>query len=99
MLVHIFWACSFAEQCWNFVCPRRNRRLSVLEAFEDVRTKIKLPFAMKIMILAAWGIWIVRNNIVFNDHNADFNSWKAIYEQELRMLVHRIKKKHICRYL
>jgi hypothetical protein len=59
-----------------------------------MRTKIKFPFAMEILIIAAWGIWIVRNNKFFNDQNANFNSWKAIYNQDLRMLVHRIKKKH-----
>jgi hypothetical protein len=72
----------------------RERRLSVLKAFEDMRTKIKLSFAMEILILAAWGIWIVRNNKVFKDQNANFNSWKEIYNQELRMLVHMMKKKH-----
>jgi hypothetical protein len=72
----------------------RERRVSVLKAFEDMRTKIKLSFAMEILILAAWGIWIVRNNKVFKDQNANFNSWKEIYNQELRMLVHMMKKKH-----
>jgi hypothetical protein len=92
-LVHLFWACPFAEQCWNFVCPQRNKRLSVLEAFENMRTRMKLPFAMEIIILAAWGIWIVRNNKIFKDQNAVFNR-KALYSQELRLLVHRMKKKH-----
>jgi hypothetical protein len=59
-----------------------------------MRTKIKFPFAMEILIIAAWGIWIVRNNKVFKDQNANFNSWKEIYNQELRMLVHMMKKKH-----
>jgi hypothetical protein len=91
-LVHLFWACPFAEQCWNFVCPQRSKRLSILESFEDVRSKIKLPLAMEILILAAWGIWIVRNNKVFKNQNVAFNSWKAIYSEELRLLLHRMKK-------
>jgi hypothetical protein len=49
---------------------------------------------MEILILAAWGIWIVTNNKIFKDRNVAFNSWKALYSQELRMLVHRMKKKH-----
>jgi hypothetical protein len=60
-----------------------------------MRTKIKLHFAMEIMVLATWGIWIVRNNKVYKDQNVNFNSWKVIYSQELRMLVHMIKKKHV----
>jgi hypothetical protein len=94
-LVHLFWACSFAKKCWDFISPQRNRSLSILEAFEDMRVKMKLPFAMEVLILAAWGIWIVRNNKIFKDQNAEFNSWKAIFLQELRLLVHRMKKKHV----
>jgi hypothetical protein len=71
-LVYLFWTSLFAEQFWNFVCPQKNRRLSVLEAFEDMRTKIKLPFAMEILVLAAWGIWIVKNNKVFKDQKCKF---------------------------
>jgi hypothetical protein len=32
-----------------------------------MKTKINLPFAMDIIMLAAWGIWIVRNSKVFKD--------------------------------
>jgi hypothetical protein len=94
-LVHLFWACPFAKNCWDFICPRRDRSLSILEALEDVRFKMKLPFAMEVLILSAWGIWIVRNNKIFKDQNAEFNTWKAIFLQELRLLVHRMKKKHV----
>jgi hypothetical protein len=93
--VHLFWACPFADQCWNFVCPQRNKRLSILEALEEMKTKINLPFAMDIIMLAAWGIWIVRNNKILKDHNAPFISWKAVFSQELKLLVHRMKKKHL----
>jgi hypothetical protein len=93
-LVHLFWACPFADQCWNFVCPQRNKRLSILEALEEIKTRIKLPFAMEIITLAAWGIWMIRNNKIFKDQIV-FISWKVVYSQELKLLVHRMKKKHI----
>jgi hypothetical protein len=35
-----------------------------------MRTMLKLPFAMDILILAAWGIGIVRNNKLFKNQNA-----------------------------
>jgi hypothetical protein len=94
-LVHLFWRCPLAEQCWNAICPQRDRSLSLMEAFEEMRTLLKLPFAMDVLILAAWGIWIVRNNKLFENQNATFRSWRAIYTQELKMLVHRMKKKHV----
>jgi hypothetical protein len=58
--VHLFWACPFAKQCWNFICPQRRRDGSIFQAISDMKDKPKLPFAMEIIILAAWDIWIIR---------------------------------------
>jgi YbbR domain-containing protein len=49
---------------------------------------------MEIVILAARSIWIVRNNKNFKNQRPTFHSWKAIYVEELRMVEHRMKKKH-----
>jgi hypothetical protein len=65
-----------------------------LEAFYSVNVKLKLPFTWEIVILVAWGSWIVRNNKIFNDQRPTFQGWKAIYLQELRLLTYRMKKKH-----
>jgi hypothetical protein len=54
---------------------------------------LKLPFSMDIVILASWSIWIIRNNKIFNNQEARWSSWKAIYMNELRMLKFRMKQK------
>jgi hypothetical protein len=33
--------------CWVFVCPHRPRALSILEAFEEFRVTLKVPFLWK----------------------------------------------------
>jgi hypothetical protein len=38
-------------------------------------------------------IWIIRNNKIFNNQEARWSSWKAIYMNELRMLKFRMKQK------
>jgi hypothetical protein len=90
----LFWHCPFAENYWDFICPSRRRDLQLLEGILDIKDKLQLPFAMEIIMLSAWGIWIVRNNKIFNNINATFQSWKAIYLQELRLISYRMKKKH-----
>jgi hypothetical protein len=35
---------------------------TVMEAFADLKEKLNVSFLMEIIILAAWSIWIVRNN-------------------------------------
>jgi hypothetical protein len=43
----------------------RQRNLSVNEAFQDLKDKMNLPFAMEIIILASWALWMTRNNKIF----------------------------------
>jgi hypothetical protein len=57
-----------------------------------IKYKLSLPFYMEIMILAAWSIWIVRNNKIFKDHDSIFRSWKSIYYQEIRLVSYRSKR-------
>jgi hypothetical protein len=65
-----------------------------MDAFYNIKTKLNVPFAMEIIISAGWGIWIIRNNKIFKNQVPNFQSWKAIYKNELRMIQFRIKKKH-----
>jgi hypothetical protein len=41
-----------------------------------MKDKLQLAFAMEIIMLSAWGIWIVRNNKIFNNINPLFNLGK-----------------------
>jgi hypothetical protein len=94
-LIHLFWSCPFADHYWDFICPTRDKNLSVLESIEHIKMKIGLPFSMDIIIVATWSLWIVRNNKIFNNIRPSFSSWKAIYLQELRLISFRMKKKHV----
>jgi hypothetical protein len=73
-LIHLCWTCPFAMECWDFICPSRGRNLSVMENIEDLKNKINLPFGMDIIIIAAWSIWIVRKNMIFNNKRPYFSS-------------------------
>jgi hypothetical protein len=49
---------------------------------------------MEIIILASWALWMTRNNKIFRGQSASFQGWKSIYMEELKLLAHRMKKKH-----
>jgi hypothetical protein len=70
-----------------------------MEAIIDIKEKINVPFSMDIIILAAWSIWIVRNNKFFNNVRPSLGSWKAILIQELRWLQYGMKNKFLPSYL
>ena len=75
-LEHLLWTYPFAEQCGDLICPTRQPNLSIMEAFVDLRLKLQVPFNMEIIILAAWDIWITRNNHIFTNINPSINRWK-----------------------
>ena len=97
-LHHLFWGCQFSRICWNFICPQRSPNLSVLEAFQDLKEKLKVPFFMEIIILGSWAIWISRNNKIFENIQPSFQGWKHIYFEELKLLSHRIKAKYAAEF-
>jgi hypothetical protein len=90
---HLFLTCPFAVKCWDHLCPQRNRNLVIEDAIKDIKNKLRVPFAIDIIVLATWSIWIVRNNKIFNNKRPSFAGWRAIFHEELRMLGHRIKNK------
>jgi hypothetical protein len=93
-LAHLFWACPFSAACWDEICPARNRNLSTFETIIDMRSKLKLPFSMDIIMISAWSIWITRNNAIFNNQRHDLQSWRVSFRHEISLLKYRIKKKH-----
>jgi YbbR domain-containing protein len=65
-----------------------------MDALYDVKNKLSVPFAMEIIVIASWGIWIVRNNKNFKNQMPSFQSWKIIYKNELQTIQLRMKKEH-----
>jgi hypothetical protein len=55
----------------NYICPSINRDLLTFDAIIDIRNKLKMAFSMEIIMLAAWSIWIIRNNKIFNNQRHD----------------------------
>jgi hypothetical protein len=94
-LHHLFVTCPFASACWDVICPNRTKDLSILETFSDLRDRLHIPFFMEVIILAAWSIWIIRNNKIFNNENPTIGRWKAIFKQELIWVQFRLKAKHL----
>jgi hypothetical protein len=66
----------------------------VLEAFQELKDKLRYPFYMEIIILGAWAILITGNNKIFKNIAPSFQGWKSIYLEELKLLKIRMKKKH-----
>jgi hypothetical protein len=80
------------------VCPQVINQLSVLEALYEIKDHLSTPFAVEIIILAAWAIWIIRNRKIFEDQDPSLGAWKTVFRQELTLLSFRMKKKLAAAY-
>ena len=67
---------------------------NIFTVLDSIKKDLKVPFAMEILIIGTWSIWICRNNEIFNNQHASMETWKAIVAQELRWVLYRIKKKY-----
>ena len=74
--MHLLWDCNFAQDCWNFLIPNRQRGTSI---YEDTILAIKhIPkqFAAEIIILGCWNIRIQRNGKVLRGQQPTLQAWR-----------------------
>jgi hypothetical protein len=92
---NLFWDCPFAVKCWDLICPQRASNLNVFQRLDDMRGKITYSWFMEIIMITSWSIWVVRNNVIFNNKRPSVQDWKFTFKSEMALLAHRIKKKHL----
>lgn len=65
--------------CWfslNIFLPTT---IDVFIILESIKDQTRLPFFMKIIITMCWAIWIMHNDIVFNNFAHSVERCKAIF--------------------
>jgi hypothetical protein len=88
---HLFFECSFASHCWEAIDihwdltkPIFNRILLAKQMFTD-------PCFMEVVACAAWNIWRVRNDLIFQERASSFGRWRVGFSSDL--MLHRFKVK------
>jgi hypothetical protein len=62
-LRHLFFRCPFAKNCWAQIGINVPTWLIADRAIRHIKRKLRVPFAMEIIIIMCWCIWIERNLI------------------------------------
>jgi hypothetical protein len=57
----------------------------------QIRDKLEVPFAMEIIILLAWAIWVTRNDWIFNNIIPTVESCRRKFKEEFKLLLLRAK--------
>jgi hypothetical protein len=94
-LRHLFYRCSFAKQCMLQIGIIVPTSLKPDRATRYIKRKLRIPFAMEIIILMCWNIWIERNIWVFDSVDPTVQNCKATFKREFTLLWHKVKEDHV----
>ncbi|PNT67314.1 hypothetical protein BRADI_3g24550v3 [Brachypodium distachyon] len=91
---HLFFHCPFAMTCWRDICPNFTPGQSVHEHIAAIKQELHVPFHMEIITAAAWSIWRIRNECIFNGITPSLYRCRNLFKEELNLVFRRAKRKN-----
>ncbi|KAI5015663.1 hypothetical protein ZWY2020_057053 [Hordeum vulgare] len=92
--LHLLSDCVFAQNCWKSLIPNKKRGTSLYEETLFAIDQLPKAFAPENVILGCWTIWNDTNDKIFTGIQHTIQSWRFHFKQDLKLLQHKIKKKH-----
>ena len=87
---HLFFHCPFYRICWTYLAANwAPTYQGIQHEINNLKEMLDLPFSLEIIILAAWAIWITRNEFIFNKITPSLYRCRKTFKEELKWLVHR----------
>jgi hypothetical protein len=90
-LMHLLFYCPFLNACWEMLNFHFADNLSIPQIFQALRAVVKVEFALDLFILVCWGIWMVRNDVIFRNQNPLLQSCRRYVLEEVKLLLLRVK--------
>lgn len=80
---HLFFECPFSQTCWNTIPIIWNLNLQPFDMVLEARETFGIKIFREIFIIACWIIWLTKNNVVFDNEQANVTTWKRRFRDEL----------------
>ena len=87
---HLFLDCLFAQRCWEILGLQINDN-DPLRIIEDFNNQLNIPFALEVIIIMTWSIWMARNDLIFKNIAASLISVRSRFKVEFALFVLRAK--------
>jgi hypothetical protein len=88
---HLFFECDFARHCWNLIGIQWPVGQNLSNVVCLAKTSFQGPSFMEIFGCAAWNIWKIRNERIFQARQPSINRWKVGFQHDV--MLHRYKVK------
>jgi hypothetical protein len=89
---HLFFDCPFAMQCWNSIHFTWDTSLPMLERLAAATNAHNLEFFTEASLIAAWELWKVRNDKVFQRTDPTIATWFANFKNQCTLQSVRFKE-------
>jgi hypothetical protein len=89
---HLFFQCSFAQECWGSVGIQWDNSLSISNRLLLARSMFMGPCFMEIFTCAAWNLWKERNDLIFKNQHVSMARWKVRFRSDLMLHQYRVKE-------
>lgn len=86
---HLFFKCNFNTRVWNYLQIQWTTGLSTRECI--IQAKRSFGHSFKVVFLAAWNIWLIRNGKIFWLERPSFRAWKGKFIHDITLLSCRFK--------
>ena len=88
--LHLFLDCPFAQRCWEILGLQIHDH-DPLRIFESFINQLSVPFALDVIIIMSWCIWMARNDLIFKNMAASISSVRNRFKSEFALVVLRAK--------
>ena len=92
--LHLIWDCPFALQCWDSIVPSKVRGINAFDEINLLSIHLPKQFAMSIITMGCWHIWMQRNSKIFKAQNPSVQGWRKLLKDDLKLMILRTKEKH-----
>ena len=83
--LHLFLDCPFAQRCWEILGLQIHDH-DPLRIFESFINQLSVPFALDVIIIMSWCIWMARNDLIFKNMAASISSVRNRFKSNLLWL-------------
>lgn len=88
---HLFFGCTFAQQCWTRLGISWDSSLPVIDRLANPMMNQVIPCSTEVMMIAAWELWKVRNDKVFQRHEPILERWIGNFKNQCYLQSCRFK--------
>jgi hypothetical protein len=85
----------FSMCVWNYLQITWSSDDNIQAVVAAAKRGFGKPFFVKVVMIACWNIWLIRNGKIFRQEKPTFAKWKAKFVHDISLLQHWIKAKYI----